>query len=247
MKFSYAAPTICLGKQKDADVVSVLDDPHDAMLVRPPSRGVPKKSSAIIAIAVILVSIPIPVLAQAGNKQDLSAPRGQHEAMRMVPARGSLAQTLDANKTRIGHQFRVKLSKTVHLDNGPELPAGTVLVGNIVDDDMQINGMSKLALRFTHANLKNGQVLPVKVTIVGVVTPGKLEDEDGDGFSDYQVPTNWTDGTLQVDQIDVVSGVDLHSKIASTNSGVFVSKKKDDVKLPAGSEIQMAIATGTTE
>ena len=40
----------------------------------------------------------------------------------------------------------------------------------------------------------------------------------------------------------MVSGVDLHSKISSQNSGVFVSMKKNDVKLKAGSEIQFAIA-----
>ena len=56
------------------------------------------------------------------------------------------------------------------------------------------------------------------------------------------VPNDWSAKTLQLDQENVVSGVDLHSKISSQNSGVFVSTKKDDVKLKAGSEIQFAIA-----
>jgi hypothetical protein len=38
-----------------------------------------------------------------------------------------------------------------------------------------------------------------------------------------------------MDQENVVSGVDLHSKISSQNSGVFVSTKKADIKLHAGS------------
>ena len=39
-----------------------------------------------------------------------------------------------------------------------------------------------------------------------------------------------------------MSGVDLHSKIASMNSGVLVSTKKDDVKLKEGTEFGLAIA-----
>lgn len=47
---------------------------------------------------------------------------------------------------------------------------------------------------------------------------------------------------LQIDEIGALSGVDLHSRIASKNSGVFVSTKKDDMKLSAGSEFALAIA-----
>ena len=55
------------------------------------------------------------------------------------------------------------------------------------------------------------------------------------------MPNDWTPATVQIDQENVASGVDLHSKISSQNSGVFVSTKKDDIKLRAGSEIQFAI------
>jgi hypothetical protein len=39
-----------------------------------------------------------------------------------------------------------------------------------------------------------------------------------------------------------MSGVDLHSQIDSQNSGVFVTTKKDDVKLGRGSNFSLAIA-----
>jgi hypothetical protein len=35
----------------------------------------------------------------------------------------------------------------------------------------------------------------------------------------------------------------LHSRIASPNSGTFVSKKKSDIKLSGGSELQLAVST----
>ncbi len=57
-----------------------------------------------------------------------------------------------------------------------------------------------------------------------------------------QIPNSWNDGTLAVDQIGAMNGVDLHSKIASQNSGVFVSTNKDNMKLVNGSELELAIA-----
>ena len=56
-----------------------------------------------------------------------------------------------------------------------------------------------------------------------------------------------TSGDIQ----DVVSGVNLHSQDSSANSGVFVSKTKDDVKLPGGMQMELALrpvsATATGE
>jgi hypothetical protein len=156
----------------------------------------------------------------------------------MVPAQVALENGLDARKAKPGEEFRARLDHTVHLKNGTELPHGTVLIGEVTTDDMQTKGNSRLALRFTKAELKDGKTIPLKATIVGVQPP----DWDSPSGEDqtYQLP--WSDHTLQVDQEGVLSGVDLHSRIASNNSGVFVTTKKDDVKLSAGSELTLAVA-----
>jgi hypothetical protein len=169
---------------------------------------------------------------------------GQQEATQMVPAQAALVDSLDAKKVQPGGQFKARLNGKVRLRNGSELPSGTMLIGSVAEDDMQLTGTSKLALRINQAQLKNGQVVPIKATIVGVLPPQNSNPEDGvtPGVAGDQAQTGWNDGTLQVDQIDALSGVDLHSKIASANSGVFVSPKKDDVKLSKGSEIELAIA-----
>jgi len=86
--------------------------------------------------------------------------------------------------------------------------------------------------------------VPVKATIVGFFGPGANDSGSYPVAPGDQVPNSWNDGTLQLDQIDVAGGVDLHSKIASANSGVFVSTKKNDIKLSRGSEIQFAIGQG---
>jgi hypothetical protein len=212
------------------------------------------KTAAKLSIASVSLALLLPAFSVAQstvnsqpsqNVQSTStAPAGQQEATQMVPAQAALVDNLDANKVQPGGQFKAKLSGKVRLRNGPELPSGTMLIGSVATDDMQLAGTSKLALRFSQAQLKNGQVIPIKATIVGVLPSESSNPEDGvtPGVGGDQAQTGWSNGTLQVDQIDALSGVDLHSKIASANSGVFVSTRKNDVKLSKGSEIELAIA-----
>lgn len=171
-----------------------------------------------------------------GNDRPL---RGAREAMRMVPARATLESSINADKDAPGTQFRVRLSKSVRLDNGMKLPKGTVLLGQIANDDMGMNGNAKLALRITEAVMHDGQTVPVKATIVGIYTPGKFIDE---GPYTEQIPNSWNDGTLAVDEVNVIHGVDLHSRIASHNSGVLVATRDRTIHVPTGSEFALAIA-----
>jgi hypothetical protein len=181
-----------------------------------------------------------PQLALAQNSTAQASTANKAAAMKMVPGRAAVLKDLDANKLKAGQQFRVKLAGTVHFKDGTMLPHGTVLLG-VVSSDNLLPGNSKLALRFTNAELKGGKTIPIRATIVGVAAP---EYENGEGYdiaAGDQQPNNWTPGTLQVDQITALSGVDLHSRIAGQNSGVFVTTKKNDVKLDKGSELLLAI------
>lgn len=164
------------------------------------------------------------------------------EASEMVPARAAINHTLDAKDARPGQEFQAKLPNKVHLKNGPELPAGTVLVGKVAQDDMQQSGKSKLALCINEAKLKDGKTIPVKATIVGVYGPGEGRSEAYPVAQGDQVPNTWTQQVQQVDQLNAMSGIDLHSRIGSQNSGVLVSTKKDDIKLKNGTELALAIA-----
>jgi len=165
---------------------------------------------------------------------------GQKAAQLMKPVRAILIHELDAAKDKQGYTFKARLDQKVVLTDGTELPKNTILLGKVTQDDMQQNGLSKLALRFDTAELKDGKVVPVRASIVGYYSPGSMETAVGNG-ENAQMPNSWTSMTTQTDQVDALNGVDLHSRIASNNSGVFVSTKKDDVKLPAGSELQFAI------
>lgn len=193
------------------------------------------KSATTLSMASLFLAIMLPASAQTPAVAST-------DASHLMPAQAVLNQTIDAAKATPGTQFRVKLSAAAHLSNGQNLPYGTELVGTIVNDENVTPGAPKLALRFTQAVLKNGQVVPIKATIVGLAQAG-----DSTIAATGAVPASWNDGSLHVDQVSVATGLELHSRAASNNSGVISSSKKKDVKLSAGDQLALAIAPQTAD
>ena len=58
------------------------------------------------------------------------------------------------------------------------------------------------------------------------------------------VPDNLNNQPDAIDATGVATGVDLHSKASSQNSGVFVTSTKEDIKLPLGTKMELALASG---
>lgn len=162
----------------------------------------------------------------------------QGEAAQMIPVEVSLMRRLDARHDKPGARFTARLEETAHLKNGPKLPNGTTLIGKVTTDRMRLTGNSRLALRFTEARLKNGTKIPIEATIMNVTLPQDGYDMDAESAAS----NGWNGKTLQMDQIGALSGVDLHSMIGAKNSGLFVSNKKDDMKLRQGTQLTLAIA-----
>jgi hypothetical protein len=188
-----------------------------------------------LAITAVISTLSMPVLAQsASGSGSQSMQSSANEAAQMIPALATLPHALDAGKDHLDSPIQAELSRKVTLSNGTVLPSHTILTGKITQDDMQAGGTSEFALRFDQAQLKDGKIVPIKATIVDVAQPVS-------GIDDVTASNDWTDKTLAVEEINVVSGVNLHSEIASNNSAVFVSTKKHDVKVPAGSELKLAI------
>jgi hypothetical protein len=196
-----------------------------------------KVSNSALLLATFSLAMLTPALAQTSQDNQSS---DVSEAQRMVPVRATLTRTLDANSIHTGDQFRATLSDNAHLDGGVELHKGDVLLGKVVTDDMATAGNSRLAVRFTEVDRKNGQSLPIKATIVALYNPNQFLTDSVDQPEEF--PNSWNNQTLSVDQLGVASGVDLHSRISSENSGVFVTTTKKNVKIPAGSELALAIA-----
>jgi hypothetical protein len=167
----------------------------------------------------------------------------------MVTARAGLVNTLDAKDASPGQTFEAKLPSKVHLKNGTELPGGTMLIGNVAQDDMNVQGKSKLALCINEARLKDGKIIPVKATVVGIYGPGTQTSEyNMSSAAGDQAPNPWHAGVTKIDELDALHNVDLHSDLNSRNSGVLVSKKDNDIKLKPGTELALAIAeTGNNQ
>lgn len=198
------------------------------------------KSGATVALSVALAlgAFAAPHFARAVDNQsnqrmNVSA---RQEANEMVPATVDLKSGLDARKVHSGDQFQAVLQQNVQLKNGPKLDRGTVLMGKVTTDHTA-QGNLRVALRFTSARTKDGQTIPIKATVVEIARP---QEDSGMNVADES--GLWSPHTLRVDQINALSGIDLHSAIASRNSAVFVSHKKDNMKLMAGSQIVVAIA-----
>ena len=172
------------------------------------------------------------------SKDNGNSAKERREASDMVPAHAALENTLDTKNCHIGQQIRAKLGENVQLKNGPKLPNGTMLIGKITQVETQPKNV-KLAVRFTQAKLKDGTTVPIRAMVVAIARPSS-----GMNFGNPSTPARdlWNRNTYQVDQIGAVSGADLHSKINGRNSAVISSDKKNDVKIDAGSRLDMAIA-----
>ena len=150
-----------------------------------------------------------------------------------------LTQQLDARKLTKGATVQTRLMSTIHLPDGTKLPSGTLLTATVENDSLQ-DGNVRLALRFTSAQLKHGATVPLAARIVDV-SAGTVDDSEP---NEVTVPETLDNMNASEDIQDVVSGVNLHSQDSSANSGVFLSKTKANVKLPAGTQLELAIRTG---
>ena len=199
-----------------------------------------------LAIAATLTFLPLALCAQASPSQASTtadtAPAA-NQALQMVPASAKLLDPLDGKKLQPGAEFKAVLSQKVHLANGlgtaqaaPYSPALSPLTTS------GVKGSAKLAVQFTSAQLKDGQLIPIRAIIVGLYTTANEPSTIYDGYNPKAPRNDWNGKTLGVDQIGGVPGIDLHSKVASRNSGVFVATEKNDVKVPKGCDLNLAIS-----
>ena len=193
----------------------------------------------LIAAACSLVLLAAPATRAHGQADQATSSNTatSDQATQMVPAQVALQKSLDAKKVKPGEQFQASLTGKVQLKNGVELPSGTKLIGTVVNDNSE-SGNRTLALRFTQAETKDGKAIPIKAMIVGVNPP-----QEGPPVDTTTQPANtWNYNAQQIDDVGVMSGVDLHSRINSDSSGVFIATKKSDVKFAARSQFSLAIA-----
>ncbi len=189
--------------------------------------------------------------------------------IRMVPAKAELRKGLNAKKLKPGQAVTAKLEQTVTLPNEPALKRNTVLLGKVdAVVASQHHGNSQITVTFNQAKLKDGTVLPVKVTVMQVSDPSIAQAQaemDGaavEGSAPGPAPAPGAAGApgpspgmpapqpaepMNVPQGAAAShqngipGVMLRSNIHQSTSATFLAKGRN-VDVPGGTQMQVAIA-----
>lgn len=234
-------------------------------------RQLPK--TLILSAALAVVACPASVYAQdAASSASASADNTQTRNIQMVGARASLNKGLDAKKIKQGDPVTAKLQDDVKSSDAAVLPKNTILLGHVDQVQPSENKSdSSIQVTFDKAQLKNGQQLPIKATIVQIAPPpnamamnsssggaspamasgptpssGGGNSPSGGGMQSAQpspAPSMASNmpDSSQPSQQSGVSDVTLQSDIHQQNSGTFTSKGKN-VRLADGTQMQVAVA-----
>ena len=207
----------------------------------------------ILAAATVAILLsPLLVIAQ-------EQPTTGGAPLQMVSARIWLNKGLDAKKAKQGDPVTAKLLDDTKMPNSHDLPKNTILLGHVDTVQPSVNkGDSSIQVTFDHAQLKDGQQLPIKVTIMrispapafavpggGSLPPDRLSPSSTSGVAAARNPGSAApppgSPTAQAAQTDQgVDGVSLKSDIHESASGTFTSKGRN-MYLNSGTEMQIAI------
>lgn len=156
-----------------------------------------------------------------------------------------LDHALNAQSAKQGETIEAKLDHTVKTPDGTELPGGTELRGTVTAVDASSHGPSSISIRFDKAVLKDGKTLPVKVAVIGAYP----NDEYQMGvYGEASMGPVQKHVSLK-DRFDQEAGtlhdVAMHSRVSGQDSATF-SNKKGNVKLRAGTFLQLGIGHGSS-
>ncbi|HEY4051285.1 MAG TPA: hypothetical protein VGM27_30855 [Acidobacteriaceae bacterium] len=154
----------------------------------------------------------------------------------LVVVSAELQTSINAKTAKVGDLVTAKLTASVQIPGGRKLRGGTLLLGRI--DQVQAaenSGTSTVVLTFDKAQPKDGQLIPIKSTIVGVSTDGAgvFPPSVGPHFQFEEEPTS-------------KHGYSVTSAVLSSNSGVFKASGKN-VHLKQGTDLGFAIASTATD
>lgn len=214
------------------------------MLPGPPKEKLTVKS----LIRAFRLAAPLMATALLAAAPALAASSPMSPAhLKLMSTNAQLNQTLISSRVSVGQRVTAHLTMKLHTRNGLVLPRNTQLIGKVSELQSGHGKMTRIALLFNQARLKNGRVIPVKATLLGAMPPATSGFYSGGNyFPDTSKPVSCK---AEIDQQSgELSHVALHSSVQSPNSGIFLSKRKG-IRLPAGTQLRLAIAplhTSTT-
>lgn len=186
----------------------------------------------------------------------------------LVPVRALLETSLDTRDAKPGDPVRAKLQAKAQIPNGPALRKNAVLLGHV--DRVQASerhGDSSLVLTFDQAELRKGETLPIKVTVMAIAPPAvsAMADESpdatpGGGGSGYRQVPMPQQSAVPADQraqptglpaaqnlqprsqsqAQALPGVTLQSDISQTVSATLLGQRRN-VHMPSGTQMLVVV------
>ncbi len=102
--------------------------------------------------------------------------------IQMVNLIANVDKSIDTKKAKAGDPFNAKVATAGKLDDGTEVPIGSVLEGHVDSvTPSEKKGDSVLTVTIDKLAIKGGSEIPVKATITGVAS---TESDDDKGYSD---------------------------------------------------------------
>lgn len=187
--------------------------------------------------------------------------------IQLVHAQARLETYLDGKRAKPGEAVQAKLEADVQIPDGSTLPRNTILEGHV--DQAQASehrSDSSVVVTFDQAKLRNGEIVPVKVTILAIAEPGMAAAADespgaapssttpvrpgnfppapgtvvGPAAPDSRTPGNQEPQLQPQPQVRGVPGVTLQSDIHARVSATFLAARHN-VHVPDGTEMQIAV------
>lgn len=165
----------------------------------------------------------------------------RQQSENLVGATVQLQQKLDAGSAHRGQVIRAKLNDSVKA-GGMHLGRGTELVGRVDRVQASTNGgASALSVVFTHAQLKGGRSIPVKVTVIGAYPADEAQLAVNGMETMPPAPRHVSSMTRIDQQPGLIGHVSLHSAVQSHDSATF-RDNRGNLKLGYGTFLQVGIA-----
>lgn len=160
--------------------------------------------------------------------------------LHLMSANAQLSRALNSSRVSVGQRVTARLTMDLHTRKGLWLPRNAQLIGKVSQLQSGHGKMTRIALVFTSARLKDGHVIPIKATLLGAMPPfADGSYGSSDNFPDLSRPVA-SDASIDQES-GMLSHVALHAAVQSRNSGIFLSKR-DKIRLPAGTQLRIAIA-----
>ena len=178
----------------------------------------------------------------AGTGVALASSQPSSQSWQLEGVNARLDHTLDVQSAHVGERVEVKLDRGVTMANGTKLPGGTEVWGKVERVQASSNGgPSVLTLRFTTAQLKNGQKVPVKVAVISAFPASAGSSYlNGMGGALAPAPRHINPQDRYTQEPGLLSHIEMKSRVQGRNSATF-TEENGNVKLNRGTYLQLAI------